>query len=419
MIRSTSPGGRIAASTRSATVLAFAASTLLAPGWLRADTAQEKGQVAKNITTTEADAQSVNETDEKPIPTRGALLERTRRKIRSVYDLLNAGEPAKAIARIEELGSIIPDAERQYLHGRALMALGDHVRARSRFRSAIQRRPRCGEFYYWLGLSYQQTGSHALAASSFNKAHLKGLETSALHEAWAVSLMETADVLGDISRKQFDVPAEPWQVHGAIDRDGVLVSCVDPEKNEWVIAPRDSALFHAQQATALDEDRGTAWLVAGETWAKAGFPDIAAMRFGRAVKLLKGPELSKCHQLWAECLYAAADYDGFIDHAKLSIQTSSDGPGFDLAEAYDRAATGHALIGETDKQVNCLKFAVELDPSVERQLKLADALLATERSDEASVRLRDALAMNPSRAEKRQIKQRLVQVTQLSMPGRR
>lgn len=413
-------GGRIAASSRSATVLAVVSSALLATPNLRADStahSSKEEQIAR-ATITKPDAGVERDGEDEILP-RGALLERTRRKIQSVYDLIDAGEPQKAVTRIEQLGAIIPDAERLYLYGRALLDMGDYMKARTKLRSAIRRRPRCGEFYYWLGISYQRTGSHALAASSFNKASLKGLETAALHEAWATSLMATVDVLGDISRKKFDLPAEPWQVHGAIDRDGVLVTCVDPETNEWVIAPRDSALFHAQQATALDTHRGTAWLVAGEAWAKAGFHDIAAMRFARAAGLLEGADLSKCHQLWAESLYAAADYDGFIEHAKQSIKTSPDGPGFDLADAYDRAATGHALIGETNKQVNCLKFAVELDPSVERQLKLADALLATERSDEASVRLQDALTMHPSRAEKREIKRRLVRVAQLTMPGRR
>lgn len=407
MNRSTSLGGRIAASSRSAITFVVASSAFLATSSLRAEPSQVE------------DAPVVEQSSDEAIITRGALLEKTRLKIQSVYDYIDAGEPAKAIARIEQLGSIIPDAERLYLHGRALLELGEHVKARTKFRGAIKRRPRCGEFYFWLGMSYQMTGSHALAASSFYKANLKGLDSSALHEAWATSLMATVDVLGDIKRKQFELPAEPWQVHGGIDRDGVLVTCVDPENNEWVIAPRDSALFHAQQAATLDERRGTAWLIAGEAWAKAGFHDVASLRFMRAVELLEGAELSRCHQLWAESLYAAADYDGFVEHAKKSVKTSPNGPGFDLAEAYDRAAAGHALIGETDKQVNCLKFAVELEPNVERQLKLADALLATERSDEATLRLRDAMAMNPSRAEKRQIKRRLVRVTQLTMPGRR
>lgn len=416
MTRSMSPGGRIAATSRSAIALVVASSALIATPCLRAETESQATSTHRDAAN--PDAVNDDASEETVIP-RGALLEKTRKKIQSVYELLEAREPEKALARIEQLGAIIPDAERLYLMGRARLALGDIVEARTQFRSAIQRRPRCGEFYYWLGISYHQTNSHALAASAFNKAGLKGLDTSALHEAWAASLMETVDVLGKISRKRFELPAEPWQVHGAIDRDGVLVSCVEPEVNEWVIAPRDSALFHAQLATTLDEHRGTAWLVAGEAWARAGFHDIASMRFARAVELLDGADLSKCHQLWAESLFTAADYDGFIDHAKQCVKTSAEGPGFDLADAYDRAAAGHALIGETDKQVNCLKFAVELQPNVERQLKLADALLAMERSDEAQMRLRDAMAMNPSRAEKRQIKRRLIRVTQLSMPDRR
>jgi len=408
-------GGRIAAVSRSAITVVVASSAFVATPYLRADTEPSD---AKRAVDQPENAEAKDSGEDRVIP-RGDLLERTRRKIQSVYELLDANEPTKALGRIEQLGAIIPDAERLYLMGRARLAMGEFIEARTKFRGAIQRRPRCGEFYYWLGVSYQKTNSHALATSAFSKAGLKGLETSSLHEAWAVSLMETTDVLGDISRKRFEPPAEPWQVHGGIDRDGVLVSCVDPDANEWVIAPRNSALFHAQLATKLDESRGTAWLVAGEAWAKAGFHDIASMRFSRAIELLEGAELSRCHQLWAESLFVAADYDGFIDHAKKAVRTSAEGPGFNLADAYDRAAAGHALIGETDKQVNCLKFAVELDPTVERQLRLADALLVIERSEEATTRLRDALAMNPSRAEKRQIKRRLLMVTQLTSPDRR
>ncbi len=401
MTRSTSLGGRIAADSRSAIAVVVAIWALSVTGSLRAD------------------SRISDEPVEEPVITRGALLERTRLKIQSVHDHINSGEPEKAMARIDQLGGIIPEAERLYLQGRAHLQLGAHLTARTKFREAIRRRPRCGEFYFWLGISYQSGGAHALAASTFAKANLKGLESSELHEAWAASLMETVDVLGDISRMRFELPAEEWQVHGGIFRDGVLVSCVRPDDNEWVISPRTSALYHAQQAAALDESRGSAWLIAGEAWARAGFHDVASLRFMRAVELLDGAELSKCHQLWAESLFSAADYDGFIDHAKKSIRNSPKDPRLDLAEAYDRAAAGHALIGETDKQINCLKFAVELRPSVERQLRLADALLATERSDEATVRLRDAMAMNPSRSEKRQIKRRLIRVTQLTTPGRR
>ena len=256
-------------------------------------------------------------------------------------------------------------------------------------------------------------------SSAFEKAALKGLETSTLHEAWAASLLETEDVLGEIRRTAFEMPAESWHVPGGLSRDGVLVHCVDPDRNEWVMAPRTSAIYHAQRATELDEESGTAWLVAGDVWARAGFHDVAALRYHRAADLLKEDALARCHQRWAECLFAVADYEGFVEHAKLSAKASASAGGVNLAEVYDRAAVGHALVGATDKQVTCLKFACELAPTVERKLKLADALFAMQRTDEASASLRDALSMNPTRAEKRLIRRRFVHVARAALPGQR
>lgn len=398
MTRFASLGGPIAAFSRFVCIVAVAWAT---------------------ATTVGVRAEASDDSTEPVIPTRGALLEKTRVKIQSVYSLIDDAEPEKALTRIEQLGTIIPDAERLYLQGRAHLLLGQHMKACTKFRAAIKSRGRHGEFYYWLGKAYQAGGAHALAITAFEKAELKGVESSELHEAWAVSLMETEDVLGEIRRESFELPAEAWHVPGGLSRDGALVHCVEPEKNVWVMAPRTSAIYHAQRATELDEKNGLAWLVAGEVWSKAGFHDVAALRFGRAEELLEKADLSRCHEQWAESLFAVADYDGFIEHIKKSAKAASGRHDIDLAEAFDRAATGHAIIGETDKQVTCLKFACELSPSIERNLRLADALMAIQRNEEATAKLRDALAMSPSRKQKRLIRQRLVRVTNVAIPGQR
>ncbi len=348
---------------------------------------------------------------------RGALLERARSQIARVYDDLEQNQPQQALLRIDELGPLLPDGERLVLKGRALLQLGNARQARKHLIEAVQNRPQYGEYHYWLGMAYQAGSAHSLAIESFRQANLKGLESAELHVAWAQSLAATEDVLRGIRRERFEPEEAEGFQPGTILRDGMLVDCVYPDDHEWVMAPRASALFHAEKATQVDPEHGPAWLMAGQVWARAGFHAVAVERFQSAAALVGGDDVARCHHLWAESLYAMGDFEKFVEHAKQSVRASAREPALCLAEAYDRAAKGHAMLGRSVESINCLKFACELKPTVQRHLQLADALMQSARHDEATVKLKAALKLEPTRKEKRLIRSRLLQTMRLSHAG--
>ena len=363
-------------------------------------------------------AEDVVTLENRTAPTRrGALLEQARDKITRIYQDLEKNQPEQALLRIDELGPVLPDGERLVLQGRALLQLGNHRQARKRLVDAVKNRPQYGEYHYWLGIAYQAGSAHTLAIESFRQANLKGLDSADLHVAWANSLAATEDVLRGIRRERFAPEDATDYRPGTILRDGMLVDCVYPADHEWVIAPRASAIFHAEKASQVDPDHGRGWLTAGQVWARAGFHAVAVERFQSAAALVNGDDLAQCHHLWAESLYAMGEFDRYVEHAKQSVRAAQREPLLCLADAYDRAAKGHALLGQSVESINCLKFACELKPTVQRHLLLADALMQSARHDEAAVKLKAALKLDPTRKEKRLIRNRLMQTMQVSHAG--
>ena len=328
------------------------------------------------------------------------------------------GDAHQALTLLKNRTLPISRAERRSIEGRAQLLLGNAALAGRKLKTALRLRPDDATDWYWLGRAQQERGTAALAASSFEKAHWHGLESAELYHHHAEALRDSDKVLGEITQHEGPGPHAPAPAAGSFAFDGLLIGPVRSRPGCWIVAPTDSALYQVHKALALEPAHGESLLLCGELWATANRDDLAVTRFDQASKTLEGEKLARCHGQWAQSLLRLADLDAYLQHAKAQMELTGKANTAKLAASYDRAAQMAGGLGDLQNQLRYLKTAAEMKPRVDRLLRLADALIQARRSSEAEPYLKTALQLNPTRKERRQIKQRLLGMTLLASPNR-
>lgn len=325
----------------------------------------------------------------------------------AAHRALAAGDAQRVLDLLKRHTLGLSESERKSLQGRANFLLGNHGVARRKLRSALRGRGDSAGDHYWLGRVYLATGAPALAAAAFEKAHWLGLETADLRHDWATALSKSSPVLGEIARKPWPTKESPPPALGEFALDGLIVGHLPKRKGRVIVAPKNSAVYQAYRALQLDPDRARTRLLIGELWA-------AAKRHGQAVKLfeqamggLRGDALARCHHAWAQSALELGDFDGYLRHARKEMEAGDGVDSTALAACYDRAAREAAGRGDLPRQVRYLMFAVELRSETDRLLRLADALMQSNRTADARRYLQVALDQSPSPAQRRVINLRL------------
>lgn len=330
---------------------------------------------------------------------------------------LAAGDAQRALSLLKSRTLHISRAERRSVEGRAQLLLGNVALARRKLKTALRLRPDDATDWYWLGRAHQSGGTAALAATSFEKAHWHGLESADLFHHCAEALRDSGKVLGEITQHQGPGSDAPAPSAGSFAFDGLVIGPVRSRPGWWIVASPNSALYQVHKALALDPARGESLLLCGELWAAANRDDLATARFDLASQTLEGDGLARCHGHWAQSLMRLSDLEGYLQHTKTQMQLIGRVDPTKLAKCYDRAAREAGGLGDLQSQLRYLKTAAELNPRVARLLRLADALIQARRSTEATPFLKTALKLQPTRMERRQIKQRLLGATILASPG--
>ncbi|MCG8406054.1 MAG: tetratricopeptide repeat protein [Phycisphaerales bacterium] len=329
---------------------------------------------------------------------------------------LEAGDAKRALKLLKSRSVRIGKADRRSIEGRAYFLLNDYVTARRKLRAAVRLRPRQASDWFWLGRVYEAAGSHARAASSYEKAHWHGMDSTELRYHWANALRASGRILGDISQKQRRQGDQSPSV-GSFAFDGVVLSLVKSRPGRFVVAPKDSALYQIHKALELGPDHGDSLFLAGELWAAADRHDKAVEFFERAETRLQGEDQARCHNRWAQSSLQLADFDSYLKHTRKYMQGTGGVDNEKFANCYERAAREAAGRGDLQREIRYLTFAVELKPEVDRLLSLADALLMAQRTLDAPRYLQQALEMNPTKKQRRAIQQRLMYTPTLASPS--
>ncbi|MFQ5429594.1 MAG: hypothetical protein ACE5FS_15555 [Paracoccaceae bacterium] len=330
---------------------------------------------------------------------------------------LAAGDAERALALLKNRGLRITKAERRSIEGRAHFLLQDYITARRKLRSALRLRSADERDWYWLGRTYAAGGSAALAASCFEKAHWHGLDSAELHYHWAAALADADRVLGQIRQVRWTDADGPCPAVGALLEDGVVLAHLSSPSGRLVVAPVKSAIFQVQKALSLKPTRTDALLLAGRLWARTNHPEHAVSLFAQAAPRLTGASLAKCHARWAESLLALGDFEGYLEHAQAHIQLMRGVDPAGLAACYDTAARESGNRGDLPGQIRYLKAGVQIHPAVDRLIRLADALLAADMIGDAAPYLKQALALKPTKPQRRAIKHRLLRTSLLASPA--
>ncbi len=350
----------------------------------------------------------------------GPLIERPAAAEVSVHARINlalaAGDAQGALSLLKNRALHISRAERRSIEGRAQLLLGNVALARRKLKTALRLRPEDATDWYWLGRVHQSGGTAALAASSFEKAHWHGLESVDLFHHCAEALRDSDKILGEITQHQGPGATAPAPSAGSFAFDGLVIGPVRSRPGWWIVAPPDSALYQVHKALALKPARGESLLLCGELWAAANRDDLAITRFDQASKTLRGDGLTRCHGHWAQSLMRLSDLEGYLQHTKTQMRLIGRTDPTELAECYDRAAREAGGLGDSQSQLRYLQAAAELKPRVVRLLRLADALIQARRWTEATPFLKMALTLNPTKMERRRIKQRLQGARLLASP---
>ncbi|MBN2559434.1 MAG: tetratricopeptide repeat protein [Phycisphaerae bacterium] len=329
---------------------------------------------------------------------------------------LAAGDGRRALKLLNSRTLQLTPAERSSLEGRAHFLLGDHATARRKLESALRLRPKHAPDLYWLGRVYESAGMPALAASRFEEALWGGLDTADLHYHWAVVLKSLNQLLGDIAQRRCPKDAATPPLPGAFALGGLVVGPVPSRPGCVIVSPQNSAICQVHRSLELDPKRGDALLLCGQIWAAVNRHEQAVPAFAKAAELLKHDDLAKCHRDWAASLLTLGDFDAYLEHASEQLRLSGGGDSSGLARCYDRTAREVAQRGDLARQVRYLTTAVELEPKVNRLIALADALLQSQRANDAARYLRTALELDPTRRQRGQIQQRLRLTKYLAPP---
>jgi len=327
------------------------------------------------------------------------------------------GDAKRALSLLNDRTLSISETRHLSIEGRAHLLLRHDALARRKLRSAVALRPDDAVCWYWLGRAYQAGGSAALAASSFDKAHWHGLQSAELFHHCAEALRDAGRVLGVLSQHHWPPSDTTTPKPGTFAFDGLLIEAVRGRPGWWVVASQDSALYQIHKALAIEPNRGDSLLLCGELWATAHHEDLAVDLFQKAANHLAGKSLARCHEQWAQSLFRLSDFDGFLKHTRTNMRLSGQIDNARLARCYDRAAREAGGLGDLQRQLRYLKAAADLEPSVDRMLRLADALFMAKQSPRTTAYLHKALAMRPTRKQRRRIKQYLLRTTLLASPA--
>ncbi len=328
---------------------------------------------------------------------------------------LAAGNGQLALKLLESRTLDITPAERLAVEGHAHFLLGNHAVARRKLTSAIRLRPKQTHDLYWLGRALEACKMPTLAAGRFEQAYWNGLDTADLHYHWAIVLTSLDDKLGKISQQPWPDDAGEPPKPGDFALGGLVIGSVPSNPGRLIVSPPASAIYRAHKAIELESDRGEAILLCGELWAAVNRHEQAVTFFAKASSHLDDRDKAKCHESWAASLLAIGDFDGYLKHARRHLRALGDDvDGAELARCYDRAAAEVAQRGDLKRQIRYLTMAVELDQDCDRLIALADALQQAQRGDDVLHYLQTALALQPSRAQLKQIQRRMQLATYLN-----
>lgn len=306
---------------------------------------------------------------------------------------IDEGRVADALRAIRAAEFSLSQFDRQMLTGRACAALRRFRPAQEAFEAALRVQPASIEARYQLGLAHEAAGNHALAIAQFEKAAYGGLDHADLHAAWARAYLSSGVVLGDLRTLRTSQAVQPGD---RIGESGVVIRWSPEDSGQCVIAGRDTAIFHACRAVALEPRQGAHVLLLADTWAAGGLKAQAAAAYGRAAALLPEASRGACLERWAECLLALRDYDGYFERLREWMALPGGPSAAQLADAYARAAQAMRDAGDSARQIRYLTFAVELQPQAcERRLALGDALSWAGRFADAAEQWRIVLRQKP------------------------
>ncbi len=309
----------------------------------------------------------------------------------------------------------LPPVERRSLEGRAYFLSGDLRQARHKLEAAIDERPKNAKDLLWLGRTYAKSDSPTLAATYYQRAYWSGLDTAELHYDWAVALQDSGQLLGNIVRRPQPTEENQRLACGDFIHEGLVIG-ETPLQQGWVIVcPVNSAIYQVHRVLALEPNLPEALLLSGEVWLAVKREKEAALAFAQAIDHLNKPDhLARCHAGWAASLLALGDVSGYLKHAREGMQAQGEVDSEAMADCLANAADAMARRGDLQKQIRYLTLSVELRPSVDRLIELADALKMAQRTHEAKQYLEKALAQDPSAHEQREIRKRLPRHAQLT-----
>lgn len=333
------------------------------------------------------------------------------------YEALDRGDADAAAAIISDRGLNLAAADRHAIEGRISFLRGRLSPARRSLQSAIKLNQRRADSHYWLGRVYQSDGAHALAVSSFQRAYTLGLDSCDLHLHWARSLNASDVVLGEVHQQAWNTEFTSIPQIGLFAFDGIVVQHVRGRSDVVIVAPHRSAIYQVHKAIAIDPTRADVKCFAGELWAKVNQHRTAVELIESAVQMLKPADRARSHELLAASSLALGRLDRYIEHTKQHMQLSGGVDAGRLAAAYDAAADEASARGLLKKQLGYLTFAAELDATLHRLIRLADALLLAQRAEDAHRYLTNALEIRPTRAERAEINQRLARTSFLTSPA--
>jgi len=317
-----------------------------------------------------------------------------------------------ARAILERRDASLSSADRHLVRGRIDLLENRPAAARRELSAAVRSQPGRASHHYWLGRALLADNASAMASSAFQKAYALGLGSCDLHRCWAEALRASGAALGDLRQLRWRDVLDAEPVVGETTPHGLVVQTVRGRGDVIIVAPEKSAIFQAQQALKADPGNAEALLLAGELWAEVDQHRLAVRMFRQAARQLAGEDpqetrLARCHEKWAASSLALGRLDSYLDHTGERARLVGDTEPAAMAPYYEIAAQEASSRGQLERQIKYLTRAAECEQTAVRLVNLADALLVAQRPEEAQLRLKRALALNPPSPERRQIRSRL------------